>query len=178
MARRNQSPTARGPGSSWAPSTVLVMGGAGFIGSHTCVELLDLGYEVIVVDNHSNSTPQVFARGERIAGRFVGAVYELDTVIGTPSRPSSTDTPWTPSCTLPRTRRGACRHGCPSRTTTPTSAHDRPARQLHERLPSRSIRLNGVSGRSRRSPSSVMSTASLKKATRPWIAATAGSGSG
>ncbi|MEU9169710.1 UDP-glucose 4-epimerase GalE [Streptomyces sp. NPDC048420] len=61
-----------------APSTVLVTGGAGFIGSHACVELLDHGYELIVVDNYSNSTPQVFARVERIAGRFVGAVYELD----------------------------------------------------------------------------------------------------
>ncbi|MEV5343176.1 UDP-glucose 4-epimerase GalE [Streptomyces sp. NPDC052676] len=61
-----------------APSTVLVTGGAGFIGSHTCVELLDHGYEVIVVDDYSNSTPQVLARVERIAGRFAGAVYELD----------------------------------------------------------------------------------------------------
>jgi UDP-glucose 4-epimerase len=78
MARRRQSTTARGADSSWAPSTVLVTGGAGFIGSHTCVELLDHGYEVIVVDDYSNSTPQVFARVERIAGRFVGAVYELD----------------------------------------------------------------------------------------------------
>ncbi|MZF90968.1 UDP-glucose 4-epimerase GalE [Streptomyces sp. SID5643] len=60
------------------PSTVLVTGGAGFIGSHACVELLDHGYEVIVVDDYSNSTPQVFARVERLAGRFVGAVYELD----------------------------------------------------------------------------------------------------
>ncbi|WP_367319402.1 UDP-glucose 4-epimerase GalE [Streptomyces sp. HUAS ZL42] len=61
-----------------APSTVLVTGGAGFIGSHACVDLLDHGYEVIVVDDYSNSSPQVFARVERIAGRFVGAVYELD----------------------------------------------------------------------------------------------------
>ncbi|MEU6372882.1 UDP-glucose 4-epimerase GalE [Streptomyces sp. NPDC046909] len=60
------------------PSTVLVTGGAGFIGSHACVELLDHGYEVIVVDDYSNSTPQVLTRVERIAGRFVGAVYELD----------------------------------------------------------------------------------------------------
>jgi UDP-glucose 4-epimerase len=60
------------------PSTVLVTGGAGFIGSHTCVELLDHGYEVIVVDDYSNSTPQVLSRVERIAGRFAGAVYELD----------------------------------------------------------------------------------------------------
>ncbi|MFE9775349.1 UDP-glucose 4-epimerase GalE [Streptomyces sp. NPDC005931] len=60
------------------PSTVLITGGAGFIGSHACVELLDHGYEVIVVDDYSNSTPQVFTRVERIARRFVGAVYELD----------------------------------------------------------------------------------------------------
>jgi UDP-glucose 4-epimerase len=55
-----------------------VTGGAGFIGSHACVELLDHGYEVIVVDDYTNSRPQVFSRVERIAGRFVGAVYELD----------------------------------------------------------------------------------------------------
>ncbi|GAA2487802.1 UDP-glucose 4-epimerase GalE [Streptomyces longisporus] len=67
-----------GAAPSWAPSTVLVTGGAGFIGSHACVELLDHGYEVIVVDDYANSTPHVFARVERIAGRFVGAVYELD----------------------------------------------------------------------------------------------------
>ncbi|WP_424858401.1 UDP-glucose 4-epimerase GalE [Streptomyces sp. SAI-170] len=60
------------------PSTVLVTGGAGFVGSHACVDLLDHGYEVIVVDDYSNSTPQVLTRVERIAGRFVGAVYELD----------------------------------------------------------------------------------------------------
>lgn len=60
------------------PSTVLVTGGAGFIGSHACVVLLDHGYEVIVVDDYSNSTPQVLTRVERIAGRFVGAVYQLD----------------------------------------------------------------------------------------------------
>ncbi|MFF7133780.1 UDP-glucose 4-epimerase GalE [Streptomyces sp. NPDC008196] len=57
---------------------MLVTGGAGFIGSHTCVELLDHGYEVIVVDDYSDSKPQVLARVERMAGRFVGAVYELD----------------------------------------------------------------------------------------------------
>lgn len=61
-----------------APSTILVTGGAGFIGSHLCTELLDHGYELIVVDNYSNSAPQVFSRVERLAGRFAGAVYELD----------------------------------------------------------------------------------------------------
>ncbi|AZQ39046.1 UDP-glucose 4-epimerase GalE [Streptomyces cyaneochromogenes] len=72
------STAAEGTEAPWTPSTVLVTGGAGFIGSHACVELLDHGYEVIVVDDYSNSTSQVFARTERIAGRFVGAVYELD----------------------------------------------------------------------------------------------------
>ncbi|MEU6252697.1 UDP-glucose 4-epimerase GalE [Streptomyces sp. NPDC047043] len=67
-----------GTGPPGPPSTILVTGGAGFVGSHACVELLDHGYEVIVVDDYSNSTPQVFPRVERIAGRFVGAVYELD----------------------------------------------------------------------------------------------------
>ncbi|MFF4055897.1 UDP-glucose 4-epimerase GalE [Streptomyces sp. NPDC001668] len=60
------------------PSTVLVTGGAGFLGSHACVEFLDHGYEVVVVDDYSRSTPQTLTRVERIAGRFVGAVYELD----------------------------------------------------------------------------------------------------
>ncbi|WP_020116679.1 UDP-glucose 4-epimerase GalE [Streptomyces canus] len=60
------------------PSTVLVTGGAGFLGSHACVEFLDHGYEVVVVDNYCNSNPQALTRVERIAGRFVGAVYELD----------------------------------------------------------------------------------------------------
>ena len=37
---------------------ILVTGGAGYIGSHTCVELLNAGYEIVVVDNLSNSKPE------------------------------------------------------------------------------------------------------------------------
>ncbi len=48
---------------------ILVTGGAGFIGSHTCVELLSTGYEVIVVDNLSNSSEEVLSRIERITGK-------------------------------------------------------------------------------------------------------------
>ncbi|WP_405809683.1 UDP-glucose 4-epimerase GalE [Streptomyces sp. NBC_00210] len=59
-------------------STIMVTGGAGFIGSHTCVELLGHGYEVIVVDDYSNSSPQVVSRIQRVAGRYLGAVYEVD----------------------------------------------------------------------------------------------------
>ena len=41
---------------------VLVTGGAGYIGSHTCVELLNAGYDIVVVDNFSNSKPEVLNR--------------------------------------------------------------------------------------------------------------------
>ena len=39
-------------------SKILVTGGAGYIGTHTCVELLNKGEEVVVLDNFSNSNPQ------------------------------------------------------------------------------------------------------------------------
>lgn len=61
-----------------AAPTVLVTGGAGFIGSHTCVELLEHGYQVIVVDNHANSSPEALARVEKVAGTPLLASYKLD----------------------------------------------------------------------------------------------------
>ena len=48
---------------------ILTTGGAGYIGSHTCVELLQAGYEVAVVDNLSNSKEESLRRVERITGR-------------------------------------------------------------------------------------------------------------
>ena len=50
---------------------VLVTGGAGYIGSHTVVVLLERGHEVIVVDNFSNSSPGVISRLERLTGQRV-----------------------------------------------------------------------------------------------------------
>ncbi|MGH3246338.1 MAG: NAD-dependent epimerase/dehydratase family protein, partial [Trebonia sp.] len=47
---------------------VLITGGAGFIGSHTCVELLGRGYDVVVADNYSNSSPGALAAARDIAG--------------------------------------------------------------------------------------------------------------
>ena len=48
---------------------ILVTGGMGYIGSHTCVELLNLGMEVVIVDNLSNSNPEVLNRVETITGK-------------------------------------------------------------------------------------------------------------
>jgi UDP-glucose 4-epimerase len=52
----------------------LVTGGAGYIGSHTCVELLLAGHEVVVLDNFSNSHPEALRRVEQIAGRKLRVV--------------------------------------------------------------------------------------------------------
>jgi len=56
---------------------ILVTGGAGFIGSHTCVELLDAGYEIAVVDNFCNSSPEVLDRIKTITGKDF-KFYEAD----------------------------------------------------------------------------------------------------
>jgi len=53
---------------------ILVTGGAGYIGTHTCVELLDAGRELVVLDNFSNSRPEALRRVERICGRSVTLV--------------------------------------------------------------------------------------------------------
>jgi UDP-glucose 4-epimerase len=57
--------------------TVLVTGGAGFIGSHTTLELLTHGHDVVVVDNFSNSSPRVLDAVGRLAGRKV-THYDID----------------------------------------------------------------------------------------------------
>ena len=49
--------------------TILVTGGAGFIGSHTCVELLNGGYDVVVIDNLVNSNRESLQRVEQITGK-------------------------------------------------------------------------------------------------------------
>ena len=48
---------------------ILVTGGAGYIGSHTCVELLNKGEEVVVVDNLYNSCREALSRVEQITGK-------------------------------------------------------------------------------------------------------------
>lgn len=54
---------------------ILVTGGAGFIGSHTCVELLNAGYDVIVVDNLINSSKVALDRVKQITGKEVKFYY-------------------------------------------------------------------------------------------------------
>ena len=56
---------------------ILVTGGAGYIGSHTCVLLLNAGYDVVVVDNLSNSKEEAIKRVERITGKSL-TFYKQD----------------------------------------------------------------------------------------------------
>ncbi len=58
---------------------ILVTGGAGFIGSHTVVELMDSGYDVVVVDNLINSSKKSIERVEQITGKTV-PFYEVDII--------------------------------------------------------------------------------------------------
>ena len=50
---------------------ILLTGGAGYIGSHTALSLLLNGYDVTVLDNFSNSSPEAIARVEELTGREV-----------------------------------------------------------------------------------------------------------
>ena len=58
--------------------TVLVSGGAGYIGTHTCVALIEAGYDVVVVDNFSNSEASAIKGVEQITGRDI-AFEQVDT---------------------------------------------------------------------------------------------------
>ena len=57
--------------------SVLVTGGAGYIGSHTCIEMQNAGYDVIVIDNLDNSSKESLKRVEAITGKSV-KFYEKD----------------------------------------------------------------------------------------------------
>ena len=48
---------------------ILVTGGAGYIGSHTCLQLLQTGHDLVVLDNLSNSQPEALRRVQKLAGR-------------------------------------------------------------------------------------------------------------
>lgn len=56
---------------------VLLTGGAGYIGSHTCIELLENGYDVVIADNFDNASEKVVGRVEKITGKTV-PVYKVD----------------------------------------------------------------------------------------------------
>ena len=56
---------------------VLLAGGAGYIGSHTCVELINAGHDVVIADNFSNSCPVAVERVEELTGRKI-PLYEAD----------------------------------------------------------------------------------------------------
>ena len=55
---------------------ILVTGGAGYIGSHTCILLIEAGYHVIVLDNFSNASKESIKRVEKIVGKEITIVEE------------------------------------------------------------------------------------------------------
>ncbi|MBE5767692.1 MAG: UDP-glucose 4-epimerase GalE [Clostridiales bacterium] len=57
--------------------SILLAGGAGYIGAHTCVELLNAGYDIVVADNYSNSQPESLNRVKELTGKDFAA-YEVD----------------------------------------------------------------------------------------------------
>ncbi|MBR5234553.1 MAG: UDP-glucose 4-epimerase GalE [Clostridia bacterium] len=57
--------------------SILITGGAGYIGSHTCVELLSAGYDIVVIDNYSNSCNESLERVKKISGKEF-SYYECD----------------------------------------------------------------------------------------------------
>ena len=65
---------------------VLITGGAGFIGSHTCVVLLEQGYRLVVLDNFDNSSPEALRRVQTLAGST-----ELELVEGDVRVPADVD---------------------------------------------------------------------------------------
>ncbi len=76
LERRGQAATKAKLGETQTATIfmIFVTGGAGYIGSHTCVELLNAGHEVTVFDNFCNSRPEALARVERITGKNVSLV--------------------------------------------------------------------------------------------------------
>ena len=67
---------------------ILLTGGAGFIGSHTCVELMNQGHETVIVDNLYNSSRQVLGRIRELTGKEV-TFYEADVSIAALSHTSA-----------------------------------------------------------------------------------------
>ena len=65
---------------------VLITGGAGFIGSHTCLVLLEQGHELVVLENFDNSSPEALRRVQELAGST-----QLNLVEGDVRDPSAVD---------------------------------------------------------------------------------------
>ena len=66
---------------------ILVTGGAGYIGSHTCLELLQAGYHVVVVDNLVNSKEESLQRVQKLAGKAL-SFHQVDLLDRQRLRPS------------------------------------------------------------------------------------------
>lgn len=57
--------------------SILITGGAGYIGSHTCIELLNAGHEVMVIDNFLNSKPEALERVQQVTRKPI-KIYQMN----------------------------------------------------------------------------------------------------
>ena len=57
--------------------SILITGGCGYIGSHTCIEMLKAGFDIVVIDNYYNAKPEALNRVKELAGRDF-PFYECD----------------------------------------------------------------------------------------------------
>lgn len=101
--------------------TVLVTGGMGYIGSHTCVELLEQGMDVVVIDNLVNSSEKAKERIEEITGNAL-TFYKADVRDRKSSTRYSPHTISTALSTLPGLKPSASRWKSRLNITTTTSA--------------------------------------------------------
>ena len=68
-------------------NAVLITGGAGFIGSHTCLVLLQQGHRLVVLDNFDNSSPEALRRVKELAGAEELTLHHLNRAIGVEGLP-------------------------------------------------------------------------------------------
>lgn len=72
--------------------SILITGGCGYIGSHTCIEMLKAGFDIVVLDNYYNAKPEALRRVKELAAgisRFMSATSGTRRVCGKFSRPTT-----------------------------------------------------------------------------------------